>query len=94
MWLLYQLINWIIWMYSLLIVIDAIFSWMPMLRDSVLGQFLARAVDPYLNLFRRGPVARLAYSSGIDLSTIIGLFILYMLQNLLSDLIFRLILHV
>ncbi|MDN6028864.1 MAG: YggT family protein [Lactobacillus sp.] len=94
MWLLYQLINWIIWLYSLLIVIDAIFSWMPMLRDSVLGQLLARVVDPYLNLFRRGPIARLAYSTGIDLSTIIGLFILYMLQNLLSDLIFRLILHV
>lgn len=45
------------------------------------GRFLDKVVNPYLNLFRRGPLARLAYSTGIDVSPIIALFILYFVQN-------------
>lgn len=76
-----RLISWLIWLYCLFIVIDAIMSWMPLLADSAVGRFLDRIVDPYLNLFRRGPIARLAESTGIDISAVIGLFLLYFLQN-------------
>lgn len=75
------LLTWIIWLYSLLIVISAITSWLPFLANSFIGRFLNKIVDPYLNLFRRGPIAKLAYSTGIDITPIIGLFILYFIQD-------------
>lgn len=74
-------ISWIIWLYCLFIVIDAIMSWMPFLAHSALGRLLSRIVDPYLNLFRKGPIAKLAYSTGIDISAVIGIFILYFVQD-------------
>lgn len=77
----YMAITWILWLYSLFIVIDAIMSWLPILSNTAVGRFLDRVVNPYLNLFRRGPLARLANSTGIDVSPIIGLFILYFIQN-------------
>lgn len=61
--LIYLALTWILWLYSLLIVIDAIMSWLPMLSNSVVGKFLDKIVNPYLNLFRRGPFAKLAYST-------------------------------
>lgn len=81
LYFIYQALSWIIWLYSLLIVIDAIMSWLPMLSNSGVGRFLDKLVNPYLNLFRRGPFARLANSTGIDVSPIIGLFILYFVQS-------------
>ncbi|MEN2347295.1 YggT family protein [Lactobacillus helveticus] len=77
----YLALTWILWLYSLFIVIDAILSWVPMLSNSVIGRFLDKIVNPYLNLFRKGPFAKLANSTGIDVSSIIGLFILYFVQN-------------
>ncbi|MDN6653607.1 MAG: YggT family protein, partial [Lactobacillus sp.] len=73
----YLALTWILWLYSLFIVIDAILSWLPMLSNSVIGRFLDKIVNPYLSLFRKGPFAKLANSTGIDVSPIIGLFILY-----------------
>ena len=64
----YVALTWILWLYSLFIVIDAILSWVPMLSNSVIGRFLDKIVNPYLNLFRKGPFAKLAYSTGIDIS--------------------------
>lgn len=52
-----------------------------MLSNSVIGRFLDKIVNPYLSLFRKGPFAKLANSTGIDVSPIIGLFILYFVQN-------------
>ncbi|NRO25704.1 YggT family protein [Lactobacillus helveticus] len=77
----YLALTWILWLYSLFIVIDAILSWVPMLSNSVIGRFLDKIVNPYLNLFRKGPFAKLANSTGIDVSPIIGLFILYFVKN-------------
>ncbi|MBN6048689.1 YggT family protein [Lactobacillus helveticus] len=77
----YLALTWILWLYSLFIVIDAILSWLPMLSNSVIGRFLDKIVNPYLSLFRKGPFAKLANSTGIDVSPIIGLFILYFVQN-------------
>lgn len=56
-------------------------SWLPFLANSTVGQLLNKIVDPYLNLFRKGPIARLAYSTGIDISAVIGIFVLYFIQD-------------
>lgn len=77
----YLALTWTLWLYSLFIVIDAILSWVPMLSNSLIGRFLDKIVNPYLNLFKKGPFAKLANSTGIDVSPIIGLFILYFVQN-------------
>lgn len=90
----YVALTWILWLYSLFIVIDAILSWVPMLSNSVIGRFLDKIVNPYLNLFRKGPFAKLAYSTGIDISPIIGLFILYFAQNYVLFWIFNILLRV
>lgn len=74
-------LNWIIWIYSIIMVIDAIMSWVPMLRDSVIGKFLDRLVDPYVNLFRKGPIQTLTNSTGLDISFLIGLLLLYFIQD-------------
>ena len=89
----YLALTWVLWLYSLLIVIDAILSWVPFLRNSVIGRFLDKVVNPYLNLFRRGPFAKLAYSTGIDVSPIIALFILYFVQNYVLIWIFNALLR-
>lgn len=77
----FYVLDYLIWLYCLFIVIDAIMSWLPFLANSVVGRFLNQVVNPYLNLFRRGPIARLAFSTGIDISAIIGLLLLYFIQN-------------
>lgn len=91
--LVYIILTWILWLYSLLIVVDAIMSWLPMLSNSVVGRFLDKIVNPYLNLFRKGPFAKLAYSTGIDISPVIGLFILYFIQNYVLMWIFNILLR-
>lgn len=74
-------ISWVIWLYCILLVINAIMSWLPFLANSVIGEWLNKIVDPYLNLFRRGPIEKLAYSTGIDISPVIGIFVLYFIQD-------------
>lgn len=91
--LLYEVINWAFWAYSLLIVINSIMSWAPFLYNSKLGQMIARVVEPFLNIFRIGPLERLTAFTGLDISPIIALFILYFIQRLFSDLLLRLILR-
>lgn len=88
-----QGINYIIWIYSLLLVINAIMSWLPFLANSVVGRFLDKIVNPYLNLFRRGPIAQLAYRTGIDISPVIGIFILYFVQSYVLQWIANIILR-
>lgn len=91
---LYRIIQWIFWLYSLLIVINAILSWVPALNNSVVGQWLDKIVNPYLNWFRRGPLARLAYSTGIDFSPIIALLVLYLVQDYVLVWIFRILFRI
>ena len=77
----YTVIRWIFWLYSIFIVINAILSWVPALSNSVVGQWIDKVVNPYLNLFRRGPLAKLAFSTGIDFSPILALLVLYFVQD-------------
>ena len=64
-----------------MIVIDALMSWVPSIRDSSLGQFIDRMVEPYVRLFRQGPLLKLMYATGIDISPVIALFLIYFVQS-------------
>lgn len=89
--ILYKVIQWVFWLYSLFIVINAILSWVPALNNSVVGQWLNKIVNPYLDIFRKGPLARLAYSTGIDFSPIIALLVLYLVQDYVLVWIFNIL---
>ncbi len=75
------ILNYAIWIYSIVMVIDAILSWVPSMRDSAVGRIINRIIDPYLNLFRKGPIERLSQTIGIDISFLIGLLLLYFVQD-------------
>ncbi|KRN14730.1 hypothetical protein FC38_GL000021 [Lactobacillus gigeriorum DSM 23908 = CRBIP 24.85] len=66
-------------------------SWLPFLANSTLGRLLDKIVDPYLNLFRQGPIRKLAFATGIDVSAVIGLFILYFIQNYALNWLFNIL---
>ncbi|WEV40590.1 YggT family protein [Lactobacillus sp. ESL0681] len=80
----------LIGLYSLIMVFDAIMSWIPFLRDSAVGRLFDKLIDPYLRIFRKGPIQRFSYSTGLDLSFLIGLLLLYFAQDLLKSILFRL----
>lgn len=84
-------LQYILWLYSIFIVIDAIMSWLPFLANSTLGRLLDKIVDPYLNLFRQGPIRKLAFATGIDVSAVIGLFILYFIQSYALNWLFNIL---
>lgn len=84
-------LQYILWLYSIFIVIDAIMSWLPFLANSILGRLLDKIVDPYLNLFRQGPIRKLAFATGIDVSAVIGLFILYFIQSYALNWLFNIL---
>lgn len=50
------LLEWVPWLinaYSTLLVVYALMTWLPNAMYSKFGQFIARLVEPYLNVFRR-----------------------------------------
>ncbi|WEV71525.1 YggT family protein [Lactobacillus sp. ESL0785] len=79
-YILYAL-KWLVWLYSILMVIDAIMSWVPSLRNSAVGQLLNRLIEPYVNIFRKGPIQKISYATGLDLSFLLGLLLLYFIQD-------------
>ena len=87
------ILNYAIRIYSIVMVIDAILSWVPSMRDSAVGRIINRIIDPYLNLFRKGPIERLSQTIGIDISFLIGLLLLYFVQDYaikwLANILFR-----
>lgn len=70
----------------MLIVISAILSWVPALAESIVGVWIDKLVDPFLNLFRKGPIRKLIYGTGIDLSPVVALLVLYVAQYLVESL--------
>ena len=78
---LYRILYYLLEIYSFVIVIDALMSWVPSIRDSSLGQFIDRVVEPYVRLFRQGPLLKLMYATGIDISPVIALFLIYFVQS-------------
>ena len=78
---LYRILYYLLEIYSFVIVIDALMSWVPSIRDSSLGQFIDRMVEPYVRLFSQGPLLKLMYATGIDISPVIALFLIYFVQS-------------
>lgn len=66
------LISRLFYLYQMAIVIYILMSWFPGSRESSIGQFLARIVEPYLEPFRRTipPLGML------DISGVIALIVL------------------
>jgi YggT family protein len=79
----------LVYVYVILIFIRILMSWMPRIPynrilDIVLT-FVRDVVDPYLNLFRRIlPMARIG-PAAIDLSPMIGTFVLLIVGNLVAN---------
>jgi len=88
-----NIIDYVIWIYSIVMVIDAILSWVPSLRDSAVGRVINRIIDPYLNIFRKGPIARLSNATGLDISFLIGLLLLYFVQDYVLNWIANILFH-
>ena len=77
------------YVYVILIFVRVIMSWVPrMPYNRILDMFLTfvrDVVDPYLNLFRRFlPLARLG-PAAIDLSPMLGTFLLIIVGQLVSN---------
>ena len=83
----------LMYVYVILIFVRVIMSWMPRipynrLLDIVLT-FVRDVVDPYLNLFRRIlPMARIG-PAALDLSPMIGTFVLIVVGQLVAGAIAR-----
>lgn len=73
--------------YTYLIVVRAILSWFPNPSNDLLRS-LAGAVyaltEPYLGLFRRIMPSVGAGGMGFDLSPVVGLIVLFVIENVLS----------
>lgn len=73
--LIIKLIN----IYSYILVIYAISSWIPAIRDGKFGYVLHKICDPYLDLFRGLPLQ----IGGLDFTVIVALFALQLIQRFL-----------
>jgi YggT family protein len=81
MLLLLQVIDVVFKIYSVLIIIYVLSSWLPQLQQYAFGVVLGKVVEPYLSVFRRfiPPLGM------IDLSPIIALFALqFVYRGLIS----------
>lgn len=84
---LWQVISWVFYIYSLVIVIYCIMTWVPALINSKVGQFFARLSEPYLNLFH------IPTFWGIDFSPVVGLLVIYLLENYVLRWLFNILLR-
>ncbi|WP_297819338.1 YggT family protein [uncultured Lactobacillus sp.] len=73
----YQILNTIIYVYSFLIVIYTLLTWVPRLLNTTIGHWLAKIVEPYLGWFERiiPPIA------GISFAPVVALLVLYLINN-------------
>lgn len=81
---LFKLITGFISIYTLLCIIRIILTWIPDLNYSAFGQFLSKACDPYLNLFRRIKFLQIGV---IDFSPIVAIGILTLSSSLISQML-------
>ncbi|GAC42901.1 YggT family protein [Paenibacillus popilliae] len=68
-----QYLGYLYEIYTWLIIIYVLMSWLPNVRESFVGEILGKIVEPYLSLFRRiiPPIGGM-----LDISPIIALFAL------------------
>jgi YggT family protein len=73
--------------YSWLIIIRILLSWIPLPESSFLRSIngvLYQVTEPYLALFRRVLPSVGAGGMGLDLSPMLGILVIFLVQNLLS----------
>lgn len=80
-------INRLFQLYSTLLVIYALMSWLPGARESQIGQIINRLVRPYLDIFDR----YIPSIGGISFNVIIALLVLNLIQRGLINLLFILL---
>lgn len=80
LYFMHNIISLIFTCYVFMLMIRVIGSWFGKIRDTKFMVFIAHYTDPYLNLFRRiiPPLGGV-----LDLSPILGFFVLRLLQNIL-----------
>ena len=72
-----SLISSVIGLYSILIIVYIFMSWVPNIKESAIGQFLERIVEPYLEPFRR----IIPPFGMIDVSPIVAILVLRLAQS-------------
>ncbi len=81
----FRLITSLISIYTLLCLIRIVLTWLPELNYSAFGQFLSKACDPYLNIFRKLPFLQIG---SIDFSPIVAIGVLSLSSSLISQMLF------
>jgi len=81
----FRLITSLISIYTLLCLIRIVFVWLLELNYSAFGQFLSKACDPYLNIFRKLPFLQIG---SIDFSPIVAIGVLSLSSSLISQMLF------
>lgn len=91
--LLLSTVRFILGAYGYVLMAAAIASWVPDLASTPMGMVLQRITDPYLKLFSRLIPALQIGGVTIQLSTLVGLIVYFILQqtvfNVLSTLLLR-----
>lgn len=84
--LLIRLIDSVFNIYSMVLVIYALLSWLPGAYESQLGQIIIKISKPYLDFFDRyiPPIG------GISINVMIAIFVLQLIRNGVMGLLFRL----
>lgn len=84
--LLIRLVDSVFNIYSMVLVIYALLSWLPGAYESQLGQIIIKISKPYLDFFDRyiPPIG------GISINVMIAIFVLQLIRNGLMGLLFRL----
>lgn len=66
-------------LYSFILVLYALMSWIPRLYNTAIGRFITGICEPYLNLFRRLPLQ----FAGLDFSVLVALIALELIRYLI-----------
>jgi YggT family protein len=77
---LYKIIHLAFWMYTILLMVRILSSWIPQLQHQTWVRFIAFYTDPYLGLFRRviPPIGGV-----LDLSPMLAFFALRIAESLI-----------
>jgi len=84
--LLIRLVDSVFNIYSMVLVIYALLSWLPGAYESQLGQIIIKISKPYLDFFDR----HIPPIGGISINVMIAIFVLQLIRNGIMGLLFRL----
>lgn len=83
----WRLFQWVINVYSWVLVAYALLSWVPQLANSPVGRFIYRVSEPYVSIFRRLPLR----FAGLDFSVLAALFSLQIIERFVFIILQRLL---